>query len=85
MNISGLLILIDNEKKTELLPALESFPGLELHTVFDNGKIVAILERETTNEEVSAVKELNFMDGVFSAVMVYHNFEEETERMEISQ
>ena len=85
MNISGILIMIDVKKKTHVLEALKMFEGLELHKVYDDGKIVAVMERETTNEEVSAVKELNLMDGILSAVMVYHNFEDEVERITAQQ
>lgn len=79
MNISGLLIVIEEEKRTGALESLKKFKGLEINRILDDGRVVAVLERESTYEEVEAVKQINELDGVNDAAMVSHFFEEEVE------
>lgn len=78
MNISGVLIATVPEKRDATIAALKGFEGLEIHHVLDDGKIIAVLERENTHEEVKAVRKIYNIEGVISAVMVYHHFEDET-------
>ncbi len=78
MNISGVLIAIDPDKREAAITALNEFEGLEIHHTLDDGKVVAVLERENTKEEVKAIRKIYDIDGVLSAVMAYHHFEDET-------
>lgn len=77
MNISGLLITTNPKKTKKVVESLNRFEKLEIHKILEDGRIVAVLERETTEEEVKVVKELHDIDGVSSVVMAYHYFEEE--------
>ncbi len=81
MNISGLVIITIPQKTEIVLQFLNSFDGMEVHKTLDNGKIIAVMERETTGEEVDAVSEINGVDGVVAVTMAYHHFEEEVDRM----
>jgi nitrate reductase NapAB chaperone NapD len=78
MNISGLLITAVEGAEASVVAQLADVTGLEVAHRLPGGRIVATLERETTDDEVAVVRRLYGIDGVVSAVMAYHYFEDET-------
>lgn len=81
MNISGLVIMTVPKKTKQVVEKLKDIEGLEIHRVLEDGKIVAVLERESTGEEVNTVRNMYDIDGVITATMAYHHFEEEVDEM----
>jgi len=81
MNISGILIAANPAKRQSVLSSLKAMDGLEIRHVLDDGRIVVVMERETTSHEVSAMKEIHCIDGVITALMAYHYFENEIEAL----
>ncbi len=77
MNVSGIVIMTMPDKTGQVVESLKDFSGLEVHKVLKDGKIVAVLERESTGEEVSTIRRMYTIDGVITATMAYHHFEEE--------
>ncbi len=77
MNVSGIVIMTMPDKTEQVVESLKDFEGLEVHKVLEDGRIVAVLERETTGEEVNAIRSMYDIDGVITATMAYHHFEEE--------
>jgi nitrate reductase NapD len=79
MNISSIIV---HAKPTELMSVrgnIEQIPGVEIHAVTDDGKLVVTIETETDGETASTFDRINVMDGVLSAAMVFHQFESDPE------
>ena len=80
MNISSIIV---HAKPTELLSVrgnLEQIPGVEIHAVTDDGKLVVTIETDTDGETASTFDRINTMDGVMSAAMVFHQFESDPQK-----
>lgn len=80
MNISSIIV---HAKPTELMSVrgnIEQIPGVEIHAVTDDGKLVVTIETETDGETASTFDRINVMDGVMSAAMVFHQFESDPEK-----
>lgn len=81
MNVSGILITAKPERRQSVLSSLKGMDGLEVRHVLDDGRIIVVMERETTSDEVSAMKQIHSIDGVITASMAYHYFENEIEAL----
>ncbi len=80
MNISSIIV---HAKPTELLSVrgnIEQIPGVEIHAVTDDGKLVVTIESETDGETAGIFDRINVMDGVMSAAMVFHQFESDPQK-----
>jgi len=55
---------------------LATVAGVEVHGVLPDGRIVAVVEADSVNEEVALVSGLQEIDDVISVQMAYHNFED---------
>ena len=77
MNISGVLVHALPEKSDKVRQAFMSFPGVEVHAVNPNGRMVVTLEREDISEMADTLIQLQNTDGVLSASVVYHHCEED--------
>jgi len=77
INISGVLIHAVPEKIQQVRQALASFPGVEIHGVNITGHMVVTLEGGNTSSMVDTLLQLQNVDDVLSALMVYHHCEEE--------
>ncbi len=80
MNISSIIV---HAKPTELASvrgSLEQIPGVEIHTVTDDGKLVVTIETDTDGETASTFDRINTMDGVMSAAMVFHQYESDPQK-----
>jgi len=78
MNISGVLVTAAPGKTERVCKALEAMEGVEVRHTLGDGRMVVVLERESTHDEVKTVRGMYGIEGVISAVMTYHYFEEET-------
>jgi nitrate reductase NapD len=81
MNISGVIVHARPERTHEVRAALERLPGVEVHAVTDNGRLVVTVE-EYGASDGRANMELHNIDGVLSAAMIYHHCEDEFESSE---
>jgi nitrate reductase NapD len=77
MVVSGLLINTLPEKLEEVKKQLSTMTGVEINTIIDGYKIVAVVESKTIEEEISISKQIAKMDGVLSISLAYHHFEED--------
>lgn len=50
--------------------------GVEVHGVMPDGQIVAVLEAESVDAEVSLVTQMHEITGVATVHLAYHNFED---------
>lgn len=84
MTIIGVLVHCRPEKTVPVGDDIVRLGG-EIHAVTDEGRMVVTLEDENEQTLSDALIEMQSLDGVFSAVMVYHeNFEEEPDLGEAS-
>ncbi|MDM8558508.1 chaperone NapD [Candidatus Parabeggiatoa sp. HSG14] len=85
MNISGVLVHADSKKIDQVKNRLIEMPGVEVHAVTENGRLVVTVEEDDEKMMADTVLNLHHCEGVLSAVMVYQygndneDFEEEIE------
>lgn len=81
MNISGVIVHAHPERIQEVRAALERLPGVEVHAATDNGRLVVTIE-ELMQANGSTAMELQTIEGVLSAALIYHHQEDEFEMTE---
>ena len=59
---------------------LEDMPGVEVHAVSPEGKLVVTIETEGDDATVAAFEAINRMEGVLSASMVFHQNESDPDK-----
>lgn len=77
MNIAGVLLRVHPGKLGRVRTALDRLPGVEVHAVTEDGRVLVTLEEE--NSAGDAVLRLHRLDGVLAAAIAYHHFEPEPE------
>jgi nitrate reductase NapD len=80
MNISSIIVYAKPIDLSSVRGNLEQIPGVEIHAVTDDGKLVVTIETETDGETASTFDRINVMDGVMSAAMVFHQFESDPQK-----
>jgi len=76
MPISSIVISCRLGKTDVVESLLKGLPQLEIHHRLENGGLIAVLETETVDAEVSLFKEIMQTDGVFDVRLAYHHFED---------
>jgi len=76
MPVSGIVITCAEGWAENVAAAIGGQEGLEVHGVLPDGRIVAVIEADSIDAEVTLVKELHELDGVVTVRMAYHNFED---------
>lgn len=76
MPISSVVISCRPGKAAAVESRLGTLQQLEIHHRLENGCLIAVLETETVDSEVSLVKEIIQTDGVLDVRLAYHNFED---------
>jgi len=86
MNISSILIAVDTHTFSETLKLLRQLDALEVyHCDQDTGQIVAILEANSVDDEVTGLEAIKALPNVLYAEMVCHYFESTTNIVEAIQ
>ena len=80
MNISSIIVHAQPTQLQSVRGNLEQIPGVEIHAVTDDGKLVVTIETETDGETAGTFDRINTMDGVMSAAMVFHQFESDPQK-----
>ena len=80
MNISSIIVHAQPTQLQSVRGGLEQIPGVEIHAVTDDGKLVVTIETETDGETAGTFDRINTMDGVMSAAMVFHQFESDPQK-----
>lgn len=76
MPVSGIVVTCAPDRVDEVAGALSAFDCIEVHGILATGKVVAVIEADSVDAEVSLVSLLHDVDGVTSVQMAYHNFED---------
>jgi periplasmic nitrate reductase NapD len=71
MNISGVLVHAKPEQIAQLEKQLTKIPGLEVHAVTENGRMVVTIEQDNDKLIADTILNLHNYEGVLSAAMVY--------------
>lgn len=76
MNIAGLIVHSHPHKIAFVKGRLEILPGVEVHAATENGRIVVTIDEDDNNRMADIIMQLHNVDGVLSAAMIYHHYEE---------
>jgi len=79
MNISGVLVLARPAEAGAVEQRLAAMPGVEIHAVSEQGRLVVTVEEDDTRMMADTVAEMQNVPGVLSAAMIYHHYEDENE------
>lgn len=85
MNIAGVIVHVRPEDSEPVKERLAMLPGVEVHAVTDEGKMVVTVEEDDDCSMSENVMKLQNIDGVVSAAMIYHHSECEPSEQEASQ
>jgi periplasmic nitrate reductase NapD len=77
-HISSLLVHARPDRAAAAQAAIGAIDGAEIHAVSPAGKLIVTLENSGTGAISDALSAINSIDGVLSAVLVYHQFEPAT-------
>ncbi len=75
MNIAGVVIHARPEKLAGVEAQLLGLPGVEVHATAEDGRMVVTVEDEAPRL-ADTVMGLQDVDGVLSASLIYHHFED---------
>ena len=75
MNISGVIVHSRPEKAAAVRDHLATLPGVEVHALGEDGRIVITVEAANDRLMADTVNGLQDLEGVIAASMVYHHFE----------
>ena len=75
MNIAGVVIQARPEKLAGVEAQLLGLPGVEVHATAEDGRMVVTVEDEAPRL-ADTVRGLQDVDGVLSASLIYHLFED---------
>jgi len=78
MNIAGVVIHARPEKLAGVETQLLELPGVEVHATADDGRMVVTVEDEESRLG-DTVMAFHNVDGVLSASVIYHHFEDSEE------
>ena len=77
MHFSGILVTADPVELTETARRVEAVAGIEVHYLdAEGGRIIAVLETETLEEQQEGLRRLQRLPGVLAAALVEHRIEE---------
>jgi len=79
MHISGVLVHIRPEKVNAVKSRLNALSGVEIHAMTDDGRLVVTIENDD-GTMVDTMNSFHDIEGVLSASLIYHHFDEEIEQ-----
>lgn len=79
VNICGVLVHVVPADRFRLRDALEALPGVEVHAMADEGKLVVVVEDTEDDLASATINRINDIKGVLSVALVYHHFDSELE------
>ena len=76
INIAGFVVNTNPKMLSTVIPALNDIEGVEVHAGEDVGKLVVTVEATGQNNPVECITDIQLVDGVVSAALVYHHMED---------
>jgi len=77
IHVSGVLVRTRPECLDSVRAQLESAPGIEVHAMTPEGRLVTVVEKPSDHELADAFNDMQNTAGVLSASLVYHYSEDE--------
>jgi nitrate reductase NapD len=81
MNISSVIVILHPERVAAVRARLAALPGVEVHAVSPQGKIIVTIETASDRDTAERYETISLLDDVMSAAMVYHQKEDEPEKI----
>ncbi len=78
-NVCGVLVHARPDLRHDVARALEDLPGVEVHMIGDEGKLVVTVEDAGGTWAGATIDQFNRISGVLSVALVYHHFDSELE------
>lgn len=75
INICGILVHAMPDQITQVKSSLLKFAGLEVHEVTADGRLIITIDQPDRNQMIDTINQLNNVEGVLSAAMVYQHHE----------
>lgn len=80
MHISSLIVHARPGVADGFRARIAALPGVELHAVADDGRMIVTVESEDEHATCSAYETIERLDGVLSVALVYHQFESDPDK-----
>ncbi len=80
VNISSIIVGAFPEQAATVKEQLFAMPGVEVHAVGDDGRMVVSIETDSDNNTVETFERIRQLPGVLSASMVYHQYEPDPDK-----
>ncbi|SDB74730.1 chaperone NapD [Belnapia rosea] len=74
-HISSLVVHCRRENADQVATTLRAMNGMEVHGGVPEGKLVVTLETATEGEIVECLNQVQLLEGVLAATLVFHQFE----------
>lgn len=74
-HVSSLVVHCRKESAAEIGIALRAVEGMEVHGGVPEGKLIVTLETTNEGEIVDWLNQVQLLDGVLAATLVFHQFE----------
>lgn len=84
ISVTGLLVHARPESIDVVRNRLAELPGVEIHAATPEGKLVVTVDESEEATSGASVMRLYEIDGVLSAAMIYHHFENDAAEQETS-
>lgn len=81
-HISSLVVHCNPSRAQEVAAAITQLPEAEIYAQ-EGGKIVVVIESVGKNHILATVENINNIEGVINTSMVYHQFEELVEELDV--
>lgn len=79
MNLSSVIVIPHPEHIEAVRQRVQELPGVELHAVSPEGKMIVTVEADDDKATVQTYELISQLEGVLSASMVFHQQETEPE------
>ena len=76
MPISGIVISCLADRTNSVVSSIEQSGLAEVHAASRVGKVVAVIDAPTLEEEVRIVRSLASLEGVINVQLAYHHFQD---------
>ncbi len=82
-HISSLVVYCAPERVTQVVQAIEQLAEAEIYAQ-EGGKLVVVIESTGKSHILATVETLNNIAGVINTALVYHQFEELADTLDVS-
>lgn len=84
MSVSSLILNTRPQQVTQVSEAAAAFPGVEVHAVTADGRIIVTVEDVSGCAVADTLVRLHNLEGVVAASLVYHYSDDDSELQEIT-